>query len=206
MKRALVIFLSLTSAILLFPQEEENNVQFGFGVSLSSEYSVYNFYGFYEQSQSIETLPVSMANFSIIIKSNKFRIEPNFGYYTTSQDYSDAGNSTERSTTNIRTGLVIAYNNTNIESMNLYYGIDIGLVLSSYSYTSNYSDQSNDDSKSDFFIGPAVGGEYLFNRYFSLGGEINLNYISIGHYDYEGDYSSWAISTRGVIYLRWYVN
>ncbi len=42
-------------------------------------------------------------------------------------------------------------------------------------------------SKTDFFIGPAIGGEYMFNKHFSLGGEINLNYISIGHYDSEGE-------------------
>jgi hypothetical protein len=205
MKTICTILFSLTLTILSFPQDEENYVQYGFGVSLSSEYSVYNFYGYGEQLQ-IETLPIDMANISMVIKDNYFRVEPSLGYFTKSSDYSDGGYSTERSTTNIRIGTVIAFNNANIESMNFYYGVDLGLILSRSSYTSNISSESTDRSKTDFFIGPAVGGEYMFIKYFSLGGEINLNYISIGQYDSGSGTSEWAISTRGVIYLRWYVN
>ena len=206
MKITLAIFLSLTSTILLFPQEDDP-VQFGFGVSLSNEYTVYIFNGYGEQSQ-IETLPIDMGNISLIIKNNLFRFEPSFGYYTTSRDHSDGGTSSENTTTNIRLGAVIALNNNNIESMNLYYGIDIGLIINSnsYSYNGVYSNESNDQSKTDFFIGAAVGGEYMFIKYFSLGGEINLNYISFGQYDSDSGTTSWAMSTRGAVYLRWYVN
>ena len=205
MKIAHAIFLSLTLTILLFPQEEENYVQFGFGVSLSNEYYVYNFYG-YGESLQIETLPVDMANISMVIKDNYFRVEPSLGYYTYSRDYSEGGYSGNRSTTNIRIGSVIAFNNVNIESMNFYYGVDLGLVLCSSSYNSNISSESTDRSKTAFFVGPAFGGEYMFIKYFSLGGEINLNYIYIGQYDSGNGTSEWAMSTRGVIYLRWYVN
>jgi hypothetical protein len=205
MKITLAIFFSLTSTILLFPQEEENNVQFGFGIGLSGEYTVYNFNGYGDWLQ-LETLPIDMTNFSVIIKGSFFRVEPSFGYFTTSTDYSNQGFSTESSTSNIRLGAVIAFNDNHIESMNLYYGINIGLILSSLSYISSSSSESTNRSKTDFFIGPAVGGEYLFIKHFSLGGEINLNYISIGHYDSDSESSSWAISTRGVIFLRWYVN
>ena len=123
-----------------------------------------------------------------------------------SSDYSEPAYTSGRASSNLRLGAVVAFNSDSIESMNFYYGIDFGFIISSYSYTSSSSDQSTDDSKTDFFIGPAIGGEYMFNRHFSLGGEINLNYISIGHYDYEGEASSWAISTRGLIFIRWYVN
>lgn len=205
MKALLAILLSLTLTILSFPQEEGNGIQFGFGVSLSSELSMYNVYGGYEESQ-IETLPINMANFSMIIKGSFFRFEPSLGYFTMSSDYSGGGYTFERSSSNIRLGAVIAFNNDPIESVNFYYGVDFGFILSSKSRTSNISNESTDESKTDFFIGPAVGGEYMFNKHFSLGGEINLNYISIGNYDSEGESSSWAISTRGLIFLRWYIN
>jgi hypothetical protein len=205
MKILVATLLSLTLTILSFPQEEGNSVQFGFGVSLSSEYSVYHFYSYLEEWQ-IETLPVDMANFSVIIKGSFFRFEPSLGYFTMSADYSEPGLTTERSSSNIRLGAVIAFNNDPIESVDFYYGIDFGFILSSYSYTSSISTASTDESKTDFFIGPTVGGEYMFNKHFTLGGEINLNYISIGQYDSESESSAWAISTRGQIFLRWYVN
>jgi hypothetical protein len=205
MKTALTIFLLLTLTVFSFPQEEDNSVKFGFGVSLSSEYSVYHFYSYLEEWQ-IETLPVDMANFSVIIKGSFFRFEPSLGYFTMSADYSEPGLTTERSSSNIRLGAVIAFNNDPIESVNFYYGIDFGFILSSFSYTSSISTASTDESKTDFFIGPAIGGEYMFNKHFSLGGEINLNYIAIGQYDSDNVSSSWAISTRGQIFLRWYVN
>jgi len=205
MKTLFAILLSLTLTILSFPQEVDNDIQFGFGVSLSSEYSVYNFSSYLED-WNIEVLPVDMANFSIIIKGSFFRFEPSVGYFTMSSDYSGGGYTFERTSSNIRLGAIVAFNNDPIESVDFYYGIGFGFILSSYSYTSSISTESIDKSKTDFFIGPAVGGEYMFNKHFSLGGEINLNYISIGHYDSDGESSSWAISTRGLIFLRWYLN
>ena len=205
MKTILTPFLLFTLTVLSYAQTEDNNVQFGFGVSLSSELSMYSVYGEIGVYQII-TQPINMANFSMIIKGSFFRFEPSIGYYTISSDYSEPGYGYEKSNSNIRLGAVLALNNDPIESVDFYYGIDFGFILSSYSRTSSGSGESTDESKTDFFIGPAVGGEYMFNKHFSLGGEINLNYISIGHYDSEGDYASWAISTRGMIFLRWYVN
>jgi len=205
MKTLFAILLSLTLTILSFPQEVDNDIQFGFGVSLSSEYSVYNFSSYLED-WNIEVLPVDMANFSIIIKGSFFRFEPSVGYFTMSSDYSGGGYTFERSSSNIRLGAVVAFNNDPIESVDFYYGVDFGFIFSRSSYNSSISNESTDKSKTDFFIGPAVGGEYMFNKHFSLGGEINLNYISIGDYDSEGESSGWAVSTRGQIFIRWYVN
>jgi hypothetical protein len=103
-------------------------------------------------------------------------------------------------------GTVLAYVNTN-ESLNYYYGIDLGVILTSVSNESSYlgSTETSDLSKTDFYIGPAIGGEYMFSNNFSLGGEIQVNYISIGNFDDNSDDSTSAISTRGKIILRWYV-
>ena len=205
MKALHAILLSLTLTILSFAQTEENDVKFGFGVSFSSEYTTY-IYSEFEQGIQLQTLPIDMANFSIIVKNNFLRLEPSFGYFTQSIDYNGGPYPAEYSYSNIRVGAVVAFNNTNIESMNFYYGIDFGFIFSNRNYTSSSSDESDSKSKTDFFIGPAIGGEYLFIEHFSFGGEINLNYISMGQYDSEMDISSWAMSTRGLIYLRWYVN
>ena len=212
MKTLSSFFLFLIFTAFALAQAEESNVKFGFGVGVSRDFPI-----LINEDLEILTLPIDFANFSFVIRGKNFRIEPNLGYYTVSTDgsYEDYMGETyhyETSMSNFRIGAVIAYNNSSFESMNFYYGIDVGVILSSVSTSSNYpysGNQSNDESKTDFFIGPAIGGEYMFNRYFSLGGEINVNYISIGNYsdgNDETDTTTWMISSRGAIYVRWYVN
>jgi hypothetical protein len=70
------------------------------------------------------------------------------------------------------------------------------------------SSSNTDESKTDFFIGPIAGGEYMLHKDFSLGGEIQLNYISVGHYEDATnvyDRTETIISTRALIFIRWYL-
>ena len=206
MKTFLVTFLILVLTIFSFPQNEESSVQFGFGVNLSREVPTFTS----NEDMEIITLPIDLANFSFVIKGKNFRIEPSLGYFSLSNEGSIDQYNYDYSASNFRIGAVIAYNNSSFESMNFYYGIDIGVILSSISSSSNIPNSTSTDmSKTDFFIGPAIGGEYMFNKYFSLGGEINLNYVSVGNYsdgEDESDTTTWLISTRGAVYVRWYVN
>lgn len=212
MKTLSSFLLFLVFTAFAFAQSEESNIQFGFGVGMSRDFPI-----LINEDLEILTLPIDFANFSFVIRGRNFRIEPSLGYYTVSTEgtyeaYPGEPYHYETSMSNFRIGAVIAYNNSSFESMNFYYGIDVGVVLSSSSSSSsipNYTNTSNDESKTDFFIGPAIGGEYMFNRYFSLGGEINVNYISVGNYsdgEDESDTTTWLISSRGAIYIRWYVN
>ena len=206
MKTFLVTFLILVLTTFSFPQNQESSVQFGFGVNLSREVPTFTS----NEDMEIITLPIDLANFSFVIKGKNFRIEPSLGYFSLSNEGSIDQYNYDYSASNFRIGAVIAYNNSSFESMNFYYGIDIGVILSSISSSSNIPNSTSTDmSKTDFFIGPAIGGEYMFNKYFSLGGEINLNYVSVGNYsdgEDESDTTTWLISTRGAVYVRWYVN
>ena len=201
MKTLLAASLIFLLATFTFAQTEESTVQFGFGVNISREVPTYT-----SENMQVISLPIDLANFSFVIRGKNFRIEPSLGYFTGSSEGSSGEYTSEVSASNFRIGAVIAYNNSSFESMNFYYGIDVGVILSSISSSSSFSNESVDESKTDFFIGPAIGGEYMFNRYFSLGGEINLNYISIGNYDDDNDSTTWLISTRGAVFVRWYVN
>jgi len=203
MKALLATSLIFILTSFSFGQTEDSNVQFGFGVSFTREIPTFAS----TEEMDLIILSIDLANFSFIIRGKNFRFEPSLGYFSGSYDNSGSQYNYESSVSNFRIGAVIAYNNSSFESMNFYYGIDIGVILSSISYASNDpfgTSQSVDESKTDFFIGPAIGGEYMFNRYFSLGGEINLNYISLGNY--VGDSTTWLLSTRGAVYVRWYVN
>lgn len=202
MKTLISSFIIFAFTFLSLAQVENSNVQFGFGVNISREVPTFS-----TEDLELNTLPIDLANFSFVIRGENYRVEPSLGYYTISFDNSSGQYTSKGSMSNFRIGAVIAYNNSSFESMNFYYGINIGVILSSISTesTNPYETNTSDDSKTDFFVGPAVGGEYMFNRYFSLGGEVNLNYISLGHYG-DGNTTTWLISTRGAVYVRWYVN
>ena len=186
---------------------QDDPVRIGFGVGFGREFTSVYVYGVFEEL-AVLTLPVEFADLSVTIRSKNFLFEPTFGYYSTtsSYTYSSSDNREEINTSNLRLGTVLAYVNTN-ESLNYYFGIDLGVVLTSHSSESNYfgSTESTDKSKTDFFIGPAIGGEYMFSNNFSLGGEIQVNYISFGNFNDDSDFSTSAISTRGKIIIRWYV-
>ena len=76
-------------------------------------------------------------------------------------------------------------------------------MLSKESFEFNGDGESN--SKTDFRIGPVAGGEYYFADQFSLGAEIQVNYLSIGDFNDDSDVSRSLISTKPVLYIRWFI-
>jgi len=191
--------ISLLLLLVMNAKAQDDPVRIGFGIGIGKGIS------FIGSDLSVLALPIDFADFSVIIRGESFRFEPTFGYFSTSSSSSSSGYTTESKSSNLRLGTVLAYANA-MGSTNFYYGIDFGVILSSESR--EYNDpfvESRDESKTDFFIGPAVGGEYMFSDNFSLGGEIQINYISIGSFDGDSDESISAVSSRGKIILRWYV-
>jgi len=45
-------------------------------------------------------------------------------------------------------------------------------------------------SKTDYYVGAAVGAEYGFSTHFAVGAEVRVNYIPVGDIDDESDDSS----------------
>ncbi len=191
-----VLLLFVVSA-----KAQDDRVRVGFGVGFGQGMG-FIISGDFDFAGIAPYLPVDYADFSVVIRGKNFRFEPTLGYYSISSS-SSSGN--ESSYSNFRLGTVLAYANSK-GSMTFSYGIDIGVILSSESRESNTPEPtSTDNSKTDFFIGPAIGGEYMFSDNFSLGGEIQINYISVGNFDDDSDASTSAFSSRGKIILRWYV-
>jgi hypothetical protein len=205
-KSFLCCVLLLLSVISVKAQGDP--VRIGFGVGFGREFTSVFVYGGI-QELSVITLPVEFVDLSVTIRSKNFLFEPTFGYSSTSRSYTSSSSdySSDLNTSNLRLGTVLAYVNTN-ESLNYYYGIDLGVFLNSESLEINDNGitETRDKSKTDFFIGPAIGGEYMFSNNFSLGGEIQVNYIWIGNFNDDSNISSSAISSRGKIIIRWYVN
>ncbi len=190
-KASFIMLLVMTSFFLsnfLHAQEERSRI--GFGVSLGKEIIVgagevmqltlFDFPSFY--------LPINL--------SSNFRFEPEIGYYRYSAsdgDWNDSYNI-------FKIGCGIFYI-TRKGKVDIYCGARLGLISTSYSYESQWGDE--EDSKTDFYVGPAIGGEYFFTKHLSLGGEIQFNYISMGQWDDEEGSAS-VIRTKPLIFVRWY--
>jgi hypothetical protein len=137
-------------------------------------------------------LPISL--------SSNFRIEPEIGYYR----YSGSDEDWEESYSILSIGCGI-FSVTQKGKVDIYYGLRLGLRSTSYSYRYTWDGvDSVDESKTDFYIGPAIGGEYFFTKHLTLGGEIQLNYIFIGQWD-DGEGSESVIRTKPLIFVRWYL-
>jgi len=219
--------------LLLFvvsAKAQDDRTRFGFGVGVGMN-SLLGSPG--EADFSALSIPASFANFTFVVRGKNFRLEPNFGYFSYSADrdytrenYFGEGSTytrnQEESSSNFRVGAIIAYA-TAIGSTNLYYGLNIGIILSSasrdiketfvFNGTTETETDSDKASKTDFFVGPAIGGEYMFSENFSLGGEIQINYISLGQFDWKleedvtkDDRTTSLITTNAIVMLRWYVN
>jgi hypothetical protein len=193
------IFLLVAELLHAQEQQPDKRTQVGIGITIGKEFTVSG------EDGSFIFLPVGFTNIYVpILIRSKFRIEPELGWFRSSQ----SGDITEYSFTSFRYGLGI-FSATQKQKMHLYYGLRLGINRTSISYKSAEFFLSNEGtSKTDFFIGPSLGGEYFFSDHFTLGGEAQLNYISIGQFDgdrspsNEVSESAWA--TRTLLFLRWY--
>ncbi len=196
MKR--IIFVQLFLAIFLLVwnplygqvDSTKSATRIGIGVSIGNDLALGN--------GEFVFLPLGLGNFYIpILVSPKLRLEPEFGLFRSSS----SNDNFETTLTNFRFGLGI-FPLIQKDKANLYYGLRVGIILTSSSF--KFDDIDDSESKTDFYIGPAVGGEYFFNDHISLGGEVQLNYISIGQEDDDSDVSESVIVTRTLVFIRWY--
>ena len=118
------------------------------------------------------------------------------------------GSSQDNSSSVIRIGLGAFYSHVLENNFNTYFGPRIGFLFNSS--TSHYTGSpETTTSETDFFIGFCTGGEYLLSSHFSLGGEVQLNYISFGEPDVSPSTSTSSRSqsiftTNALVFFRWY--
>ena len=138
-----------------------------------------------------------------IITSPGFRIEPEVGYFSFSQDYTAGGTTVEQSLSSWRIGVGILPQGM-YGDFTLYYGGRVGYI--SQKQTSEVGSNKEEETTSGFFIAPTIGGEHNFSDHFSIGAEAQLVYGSLTNEeddrDYDVDIS--LIDTRGLIFFRFY--
>ena len=111
----------------------------------------------------------------------RFKLEPWLGVVRSREKSEDTGFTSEEKLTQWRFGTGLYYRFPASESFVPYFGPRVGLLLTSFSNEfTNGGSSKFELSETDFLIGLALGGEYFFSGHFSLGGEVQLNYISLG--------------------------
>jgi len=137
--------------------------------------------------------------------SERLRIEPEIGYFSSSDEYEDS--KTSRGGKYIALGL---FPMARMENLNLYFGLRLGITSSTYSYrySSAYSTYRDDVSMSGYSVAPAIGGEYMVSDCFSLGGEAQVKFSSSkgDHEDESGKetVTESATATRALLFVRFY--
>jgi len=177
MRKAGLVFLFLV--IFLVPsfqlEAQEGEKSIGLGVSLSK------IAGWFNDSLVIY-LPIHT--------SSKFRLEPEIGFNLHSDSFGIWNNTSF--SLSVGCGFFAVKHK---EKVNIYYGVRNGFIINSYRTNGR-------SSRMDLFFSPALGGEYLFSKHFSLGGEVQISYILIGIG--EGGESASELKTKPLFFLRWY--
>jgi hypothetical protein len=142
---------------------------------------------------------MSPASIYIPVTFNEVRLEPEIGFYRSHEE----DQNTESTLTMFQIGTG-GFMFEQVNSTVVYYGGRVGITLITEEFSSNNANV--DDSRTNFYIGPAFGAEHMFSDNFSLGGELQLLYISIGQVEGAGsDAKENLFSTFGTLFVRWYL-
>ncbi len=193
-------FLLINSSI-----KGQDSVNIGIGISLNPNLLFTN-------SETPYYSLTSPANFYLLINSSHFRLEPEVGFYSFSNRYAAEYGSDDYTSSILRIGIGLFYILPIESSFDIYFGPRFGFLLrssTSRSYTGYYSSGEFKKTQTDFFMGICTGAEYFFSNHFSIGGEIQFNYLSLGNPEYTPQQGSSTNSTtvtftNALMFFRWY--
>ena len=138
-----------------------------------------------------------------IITSPSFRLEPEVGYFSATQEATINETSVEASVSSWSIGVGI-FPQKIYEEFTLYYGGRIGYI--SQKMTSEAGTSKDEETTTGFYVAPAIGGEHNFSDHFSIGAGAQIVYASLTNEeddrDYDVDLS--LFNTRALIFFRFY--
>jgi hypothetical protein len=188
LSRTSLLVLLLASLLTALPsQAQEARVGLGVGISPSSLNVV-----------DVDRLLAPLSIYLPVVTPS-FRLEPEIGLLRGSSSDDDF----ESTSTAFSMGAGLFLNRPMDASTLLYGGVRLGTLFLSDTIESEFGDE--DESRTDFFVGPSAGGEHFFSDHFSLGGEAQVLYTSFGDEEDEGeDASRSVLRTRALFFVRWY--
>ncbi len=184
----------ICTLIILFSQSV-NAQQFGIGVGVASSGTIIT--NSTTQDGEVDLSPTSIY---LTFRNKAFRLEGEFGILRLSATDSEEEDF-RFSRTGFHFGLGVFYSKNNASS-NLYLGARIGRIFNNETYKDGSYDE--EDKRDDTFIAPTLGFEYNFDSHFSLGGEVQVNYLLFGNVDSEDTSEYSILRTRTIIFVRYY--
>ena len=186
--RRLLASAALLLAVGMYtpPTFAQSDTTIGVGVGLSPSIGT----GSFDSGTSPVTLYVP-------IQLDGIRLEPQVGFFHRNR----SEDSFEEETTVIEVGTGV-FGTHETGDARLHYGGRVGIQNISLSQSVNGN--SDSDSVTNVFVGPAVGGEYVFDETVSLGAEGRFLYVNEGTPENDDDVSIWRLQTGGSVFVRVY--
>jgi hypothetical protein len=184
-----------------------SNVKVGVGASVNAS-SIVTF----NLVNANVVFPVGFMNILVPISFSHFRLEPEFGDFAmTSEVKSSSITVTERQGI-IRMGLAAHYIHNFGDLSQFYVGPRFAVFMVNSSSGASNNPNDEETSWTDVLIGASLGGEYLFSKHFSIGAEVQMNYISHGDPEVKPEpslkqeESGSILSNNAALIVRWYFN
>lgn len=208
MRKCITLIFTLAFLLTIQAPASAQDTRVGIGVGIGSQNLAL--------SPSLDDValssPLGLASVYLPITLSSLRIEPEVSFLraSSSTESGDFETSTTSTAVVLASGVFAGQQRGNTY---LYYGGRLGVSFSSTTEESSFGNDSNEEttSRTNFFVGPAVGGEYFFSDHFSLGGEAQLRYLSIGEPqtddddDEETDESNSLLRTLATFFVRWHL-
>ncbi len=198
--RALLLATVLTViAAPLYAQGERAQIGIGVGLDPSAIIST---------DVVVSFLPVGLGSVYVpVIIQGRYKIEPGIGFFRYKRSWVQGDRFSETKTTLWHLGLGLLYMFAPGRSLRPYVGPRV--TYSKWSEKEELDSSESKISSSDWIIGLVTGGEYFFSDHFTLGGELQLNYIALGQASRDGFPDDSGVSERilninSLIVLHWY--
>jgi hypothetical protein len=213
--RRIWFVLLLLGAVLVLPLPAQGHrpgpVGLGIGIDAVPN-TVTSVFGFDADGRTgMILVPIQVAT--------RIRLQPALGYWRFSQEVSDAVSRFEQSLTQWSAGLALHYLFPLAQRAQTYVGSSIAFNRLSETERTEFSSSSpsrRTAKRTDTVLSAIAGGEYFFASRFSMGGEVQLQYLKAGDVETSieptpipspvptPEFDASVIQTNGQFVIRWY--
>lgn len=200
----LLLFSFLVLCAFLPVQAQQSGFRAGLGIALNPAAIVVN--------NTDMFLPVGLMNFYIPLQLEPhLRLEPEIGILTIDDAIQEQQDRQENTWQYVRFGMGVFYMWETADVTRVYIGPRAGFLWYTVSRTTQAETSGTLSARqSSWYAGLCAGGEYFLSTHFSLGAELQLNYVSIGNAEQTPAPTVPAVTNRrivtnnGLVSIRFY--
>lgn len=190
MQKTILLFVLFAFSLSFQQARAQGDSNFGLGVGINTS----SLFGALTEAAFVSSTGIYIP----IASSASLRFEPNFAFARAETESGVA----EETGSAFQIGAGLFSTRTVQSSTQVYFGVRLGAAFTKFK--DSFGPDEDSISKTDFYIGPAAGGEYFFGDNFSLGAEAQLVVVIFGEFDEESDVSSNLIFSNSIFFARVY--